>query len=166
MGCRARYLDGVAPAYRAPIHPVRGQILSLRTGTDQPFRHTIYTDGLYLVPRAHGRLVVGATVEEVGFRDEVTVGGLIQLFNGALELAPRLKTYPVESVWSGLRPVAKDGWPVLGATGTPGLYIASGHGRNGILLAPLTADLMTETILNNNVPTIMKPFLPTRFYQP
>ncbi len=164
MGCRARYLEGVAPAHRVPVRPVRGQILSLRAGADPPFRHTIYTGGVYLVPRADGRLVVGATVEEAGFRDEVTVGGVMHLLQGALELAPGLKTYPLESTWSGLRPVAKDGWPVLGATGTPGLYAASGHGRNGILLAPLTADLISEAILYDRVPPIMKPFLPTRFY--
>ncbi len=164
MGCRARYLDGVPPRHRVPVRPVRGQILALRAGAESPFRHTIYTGDVYLVPRADGRLIVGATVEEAGFRNEVTVGGVMQLLHGALELAPGLKSYPVESTWSGLRPVTEDGWPVLGATGTPGLYAATGHGRNGILLSPLTAELIAETILNGRVPPIMKPFLPTRFY--
>ena len=164
MGCRARYLEGIASAHRIPIRPVRGQILALRTGAATPFKHTIYTGGAYLVPRADGRLIVGATVEEAGFRDEVTLGGVMQLFRSALELAPGLKSWPLDSTWSGLRPVARDGWPVLGAMGTPGLYAASGHGRNGILLAPLTGDLIAEAILHDRVPPIMRPFLPDRFY--
>ena len=164
MGCRARYLEGIAAAHRIPIRPVRGQILALRTGAATPFKHTIYTGGAYLVPRSDGRLIVGATVEEAGFRDEVTLGGVMQLFRSALELAPGLKSWPLDSTWSGLRPVARDGWPVLGAMGTPGLYAASGHGRNGILLAPLTGDLIAETILHERVPPIMRPFLPDRFY--
>ena len=163
MGCRARYLEGIATAHRIPIRPVRGQILALRTGAATPFKHTIYTGGAYLVPRSDGRLIVGATVEEAGFRDEVTLGGVMQLFRSALELAPGLKSWPLDSTWSGLRPVARDGWPVLGAMGTPGLYAASGHGRNGILLAPLTGDLIAETILHERVPPIMRPFLPDRF---
>ena len=164
MGCRARYLEGIAAAHRIPIRPVRGQILALRTGAATSFKHTIYTGGVYLVPRSDGRLIVGATVEETGFRDEVTLGGVMQLFRGALELAPGLKSWPLDSTWSGLRPVARDGWPVLGATGSPGLYAASGHGRNGILLAPLTGDLIAEAILHERVPSIMRPFLPDRFY--
>lgn len=164
MGCRARYLDGVSPAHRIPVRPVRGQILALRAGTDPPFRHTIFTREVYLVPRSDGRLIVGATVEEAGFRDEVTLGGVMELFRGALELAPGLKSWPLESTWSGLRPVARDGWPVLGATGTPGLFAATGHGRNGILLAPLTGELLADAILHDRVPSIMRPFLPDRFY--
>ncbi len=164
MGCRARYLEGIAAVHRIPIRPVRGQILALRTGAATPFKHTIYTGGVYLVPRSDGRLIIGATVEEAGFRDEVTLGGVMQLFRSALELGPGLKSWPLDSTWSGLRPVARDGWPVIGAMGTPGLYAASGHGRNGILLAPLTGDLIAEAILHDRVPPIMRPFLPDRFY--
>lgn len=164
MGCRARYLDGIAPTDRIPVRPVRGQILALKAGTAPPFHHTIYTSAAYLVPRSDGRLIIGATVEEAGFRDEVTLGGVMQLFRDALELAPGLKSWALDSTWSGLRPVARDGWPVLGATGTPGLFAASGHGRNGILLAPLTGDLLAEAILHGRVPSIMRPFLPDRFY--
>lgn len=164
MGCRARYLDGVSPVHRIPVRPVRGQILALRAGAAPPFHHTIYTSGVYLVPRSDGRLIVGATVEEAGFRNEVTLGGVMQLFRDALELAPSLKSWALDSTWSGLRPVARDGRPVLGATGTPGLYTASGHGRNGILLAPLTGELIAEAILHDRVPSIMRPFLPDRFY--
>ena len=164
MGCRARYLAGNTAAHRIPIRPVRGQILALRKGAATPFKHIIYTGGVYLVPRSDGRLIVGATVEEAGFRDEVTLGGIMRLFKGALELAPGLRSWSLDSTWSGLRPVARDGWPVLGAMGTPGLYAASGHGRNGILLAPITGDLIAEAILHERVPTIMRPFLPDRFY--
>ena len=164
MGCRARYLDGIAPAGRIPVRPVRGQILALRAGAAPPFHHTIYTSGVYLVPRSDGRLIIGATVEEAGFRDEVTLSGVMQLFRDALELAPGLKSWTLDSTWSGLRPVARDGWPVLGPMRTPGLFAATGHGRNGILLAPLTGDLLAEAILHGQVPSIMVPFLPDRFY--
>lgn len=165
-GSWARYLDGVPNTVRPPIRPVHGQILSLATGDAWPFRHTIYSSKTYLVPRSNGRLLIGATVEESGFRKEVTVEGILQLFHGALRLAPALRSYPFEATWSGLRPTTSDGLPILGPTAVKGLYLATGHYRNGILLAPITGDLMADMIENQSIPSLMKPFLPDRFYKP
>lgn len=165
-GSWARYLDGVPNTVRPPIRPVHGQILSLATGDAWPFRHTIYSSKTYLVPRSNGRLLIGATVEESGFRKEVTVEGILQLFHGALRLAPALRSYPFEATWSGLRPTTSDGLPILGPTAVQGLYLATGHYRNGILLAPITGDLMADMIENQSIPSLMKPFLPDRFYKP
>ena len=120
----------------------------------------------YLVPRSNGRLLIGATVEESGFRKEVTVEGILQLFHGALRLAPALRSYPFEATWSGLRPTTSDSLPILGPTAVQGLYLATGHYRNGILLAPITGDLMADMIENQSIPSLMKPFLPDRFYKP
>ena len=165
-GSWARYLDGVPNTVRPPIRPVHGQILSLATGDAWPFRHTIYSSKTYLVPRSNGRLLIGATVEESGFRKEVTVEGILQLFHGALRLAPALRSYPFEATWSGLRPTTSDSLPILGPTAVKGLYVATGHYRNGILLAPITGDLMADMIENQSIPSLMKPFLPDRFYKP
>ena len=165
-GSWARYLDGVPNTVRPPIRPVHGQILSLATGDAWPFRHTIYSSKTYLVPRSNGRLLIGATVEESGFRKEVTVEGVLQLFHGALRLAPALRSYPFEATWSGLRPTTSDSLPILGPTAVKGLYLATGHYRNGILLAPITGDLMADMIENQSIPSLMKPFLPDRFYKP
>ena len=165
-GSWARYLDGVPNTVRPPIRPVHGQILSLATGDAWPFRHTIYSSKTYLVPRSNGRLLIGATVEETGFRKEVTVEGVLQLFHGALRLAPALRSYPFEATWSGLRPTTSDSLPILGPTAVKGLYLATGHYRNGILLAPITGALMADMIENQSIPSLMKPFLPDRFYKP
>lgn len=164
-GSWARYMAGIPDSFRPPIRPVHGQMLALATGDDKPFRHTIYTGKIYLVPRANGRLLVGATVEEKGFRKEVTVEGVLNLMQGALRLAPSLKSFPLEATWSGLRPKSTDGLPILGPTSIPGLYMATGHYRNGILLAPITGDLITEVIEGRSIPDSIKPFLPDRFYQ-
>jgi glycine oxidase len=163
-GSWARYLDGVPSSVRPPIRPVHGQILSLATGGAWPFRHTIFTSKTYLVPRSNGRLIVGATVEEPGFRKEVTVDGILQLLHGALRLAPSLRAFPLEATWSGLRPAAEDHLPVLGPTSVKGYHLATGHYRNGILLAPITGDLMVDLIENQSIPSLMQPFLLDRFY--
>jgi len=101
-------------------------------------------------------LLVGATVEAPGFRHEVrrnaTVAGTLQLLNAACQLLPDLKDAPILDQWAGLRPGTPDGLPILGSTPIKNLYVATGHYRNGILLAPITAKLMTDCILNGVEP--------------
>lgn len=145
-----------------PIVPVRGQVLALQSGPSAPIRHTIYGHSRYLVPRAGGQIVVGATEEHVGFDTGTTAAGVESLLSAAAALVPALSAAPVESVWSGLRPVSADGLPLLGRVpGWQNVHVATGHGRNGILLTPLTGKFMAEHILDATPPP--PAFDPARF---
>ncbi len=145
-----------------PIQPLRGQILAL--GPCQPIllRHTLYTHGAYLVPRSDGRIVAGATEESVGFETQTTAYGMASLRANAEELIPALSNWPLQSAWTGLRPLSVDGLPLLGRVPRWGnIHIAAGHGRNGILLAPVTAALMADSILHDA--KLPEAFDPARF---
>ena len=129
------------------IAPVRGQMLSFHPGR-KLFKLVIISPSGYLVPRADNRVLVGATVENVGFDKNVTTEGIEFLLKGAYELAPGLKSLEISEKWAGLRPCAADNLPVLGEDNAiSGLYVATAHYRNGILLAPITAKIMSEQIL-------------------
>lgn len=150
------------------IEPVRGQMLCFgpRPSFIQLFRHghVIYTPRGYVVPRRDGRLLFGATAENVGFNKAVTAAGLYSLISHALEIAPAIGELPLAETWAGLRPRAEDGHPVLGASEeVRGLYYATGHYRNGILLAPLTGQLIAELIVDGRPSPLLEPFTPERF---
>lgn len=151
------------PAIR--IEPVRGQMLCFDA---RPFlaRHVIYSPRGYLVPRMDGRLLAGSTTERAGFDKRVTAAGAHTILTHALEIAPALANLPLVDAWSGLRPRTVDDLPVLGAsTQTRGLFYAVGHYRNGILLAPITAELIAEEIMSGIAPPLMRPFTLERFHQ-
>ena len=134
------------PAEAAPpIRPVAGQMLQLRGGHLLP--HIVYGAQCYLIPRRDGRLLVGATVEEIGFEKRVTPQNTAHLLRAARALAPLVSEMPLEASWSGLRPTSTDGLPVLGRGPIENLVYATGHGRNGILLAPRTAELIVGEIM-------------------
>jgi glycine oxidase len=116
----------------------------------------------YLVPRADGRILCGSTMEEVGFEKAVTAGGLHHVLDLALEIAPALANAPIVETWSNFRPASPDGEPILGAGGVAGLFYATGHTRNGILLAPITADAVSAAILGEPPPVDLAPFSPAR----
>jgi glycine oxidase len=141
-----------------PIQPARGQLLSFHTQGDV-YRHILYAGKGYLTPWPNGEVVVGSTVEFVGFEKHVTVAGIEELLALARRLVPAVADRPLLRAWSGFRPWTPDELPYLGAVpGSPGLYIASGHGRNGILLAPITGKLMAE-LLQDQQPTLsLTPF--------
>jgi glycine oxidase len=123
-----------------PVEPVHGQLLALET-MPPLFRHVVDSPRCYLVPRACGRVIAGATVERTGERKAVTPWGLRRLIDGAVEIAPALEHAPLAEAWSGLRPGTPDGFPILGPDPEmPNLVYAAGHYRNGILLAPLTGE--------------------------
>lgn len=125
-----------------PVRPVRGQMLCLRPQT-LPSARVLESEEGYLVPRDDGRLLVGATVEEAGFERGVTAGGVRSLLDAALRLVPGLASAPVSESWAGFRPGTPDGLPILGEhPEVEGLFVATGHFRNGILLAPATARTM------------------------
>jgi len=152
------------------VEPVRGQMLCFRGSSPNSLRplmsgHVIYSPRGYLVPRRDGRLLAGATTERVGFDPSVTVAGRHILTSNAIEIAPAVTgELPLVEAWAGLRPRAADERPVIGASvAVPNLFYATGHYRNGILLAPLTATLIAEIIIAGRVPPLVAPFTPARF---
>lgn len=136
---------GLPDAATPPIRPVAGQMLQLRGG--HLLKHVVYGAHCYLIPRRDGRLLIGATVEEIGFEKRVTPENTARLLRAARELAPIVEEMPLETSWAGLRPVSADGLPILGGGPIDNLSYATGHGRNGILLAPRTAEMLADTLL-------------------
>lgn len=149
----------------ATIYPVRGQIISTQTRPPL-FRSIVFGAGGYVVTRPDGRALCGSTEERVGFRRGVTFGGLAQVLKIATRIAPSLKDASVEEHWSSFRPGTPDGLPLVGQTHAEGLFIASGHFRNGILLAPLTADLVCDAIGGRPLPERAEALSPRRFEEP
>ena len=117
----------------------------------------------YLVPRLDGRLVIGATVEERGFDERLTAGGLLALLDGAWRAVPTIEELPVAETWVGFRPGSRDDAPMLGPSGIDRLVVATGHHRNGILLTPVTAAVVSNYILSGRLSDIALPFSPERF---
>ncbi len=145
------------------VKPIRGQILSYRTAK-RLFQTVIYSPRGYLVPRLDGRILAGATVEDVGFDKSVTASGVDFLRDNALEIAPSLINLAPEESWAGLRPFAADGLPVLGAfPEIENLFVATAHYRNGILLAPKTAEILADRIVGNVESKYLKIYSPRRF---
>ena len=155
----------VPEAARVPVRPVKGQILRLRArrGAALPAQRVVRTPEVYAVPRADGRLVVGATVEEQGFDVAVTAGGVLELLRRAYEALPGIAELELVEARAGLRPAAPDNGPVVGATDVPGLVWATGHGRNGILLAPITGEAVAALLCGAEPPAQIAPFSPRRF---
>jgi glycine oxidase len=154
---------GTAALTGLPIRPVKGQTVRL-TATDDPIRHVIrgWVRGrqVYLVPRRDGEIVVGATEEERGHDTTVTAGGLLDLLRPAAELLPGIVEYPVAEILAGLRPGTPDNAPYLGRWGR--YVVAAGHHRNGVLLAPATADLIATLVATGATPPALRPFDPSR----
>jgi glycine oxidase len=131
-----------------PVKPVKGQILSLRALGKSPCQ-VLWSGECYLVPRPDGEIVLGATEEEGNYDLRPSVGGLNRLTEAALEVVPAVGGFSVDAFWAGLRPAAPDRYPIVGwAPGVDGLFVATAHYRNGILLGPLTGQRVAETILN------------------
>ncbi|GII22050.1 glycine oxidase ThiO [Planosporangium mesophilum] len=147
-----------------PVRPVKGQTVRLKAPAP-PVRHVIRgyarSRPVYLVPRHDGELVVGATEEERGADTTVTAGGVLDLLRPAAELLPGIVEYPVTEILAGLRPGTPDNAPILGAL-KDNLIIAAGHYRNGVLLTPVTADLVAELVATGVPPQEIEPFTPDR----
>jgi glycine oxidase len=163
-GAWSRGIGGLPPDRRPPVRPIKGQMLALRMDPAAPLlSHVLWAPGVYLVPRRDGRLIVGATVEEKGFDDTITAGGLLTLLEAAWRAIPAVEELPVDEIWVGHRPGSRDDAPILGPGPLAGLFYATGHHRNGILLAPVTADAMARLILDDVVEPAIKPFGLERF---
>jgi glycine oxidase len=146
----------------APVHPVRGQMLALRSTTVQ-LKKVLRSQHGYLVPRRDGRIIAGSTLEDAGFVKKVTPEGIRQILDAALELAPALADAKIVEEWCGLRPGTPDQLPIIGPTDVPGLWLATGHYRNGILLAPATAKIMRDWIVTGKSNFKAESFSPLRF---
>ena len=154
-------IDGVSAT--VPVRPVRGQLLHLGwTGT--PLRRVTWSSRCYLVPWEDGSLLVGATVEDAGFDERTTVAGVRELLEAVSEIVPRAWTAGFLGARAGLRPATTDELPVIGpSTVMPNLMYATGHYRNGVLLAPLTARLVADAMLENRIDPLLAPVSPARF---
>jgi glycine oxidase len=159
-GCFSANIQGVA-AY-APVRPAKGQMVALRAD-DLRIERVLWSEKIYLVPRNDGRILAGATVEYTGFEKGLTAGGLEKILAGAIELSPGLAGSRVEETWAGLRPDSPDHLPILGPTDIDGLLIATGHFRGGILLTPITAQLVREWVTEQRVTVDWDRFSPMRF---
>lgn len=168
-GCWSAILPGVPAEARPPVRPVKGQILRLRPADPNAPRMSCTVRGLrrgrsiYAVPRRDGRVVVGATVEEKGWDTAVTAGAVRELLEDATEVLPALGELELAETLARLRPGTPDNGPIIGPSALPGLVLAAGHYRNGILLAPLTADAIAAVVAGEAMPAAAEPFTARRF---
>jgi glycine oxidase len=166
-GAWAAEVAGI-PAYAAaPVRPVKGQTLRLRLPGPSRLQHVVRGSvrgyPIYVVPRADGRIVVGASVEEVGFDSRPRAGAIYELLRDAQTLLPELGEAEFEEVCTGFRPGSPDNAPIIGSTPLAGLVHATGHYRNGILLTPITADSVAGLLAEGQLPASVAPFAPSRF---
>jgi glycine oxidase len=162
VNCAGAWAGQIGP-HAFPARPVKGQMLCVALPEKNLVRHVVRTPDVYLIPRSDGRLVIGATLEEAGF-DKQTVPATIQkLRQAAIDLVPKLADARMLEAWAGLRPGTPDKLPILGETSTPGYFAATGHFRDGILLAPVTARVMGQVISGQKEEFDLKAFGPGRF---
>lgn len=156
-------IPGLDGWLRPLVRPVKGQILALRMPSPDFLVHMLKTPDVYMAPKSDGRLVIGATVEEVGFNRDFTAGAGYELLKGAWRAMPSVYELPIDEMWCGFRPGSRDNAPLLGETGVEGFYVATGHYRNGIVNTPITAKYMSELILDGNRPELLLKLSPGRF---
>jgi glycine oxidase len=163
-GAWSRGIEGLPPALRPPVRPVKGQMIALQMDPLAPcISHVIRAHNVYLVPRRDGRLIIGATTEERGFDATLTAGGVLALLEAAWRLVPSIEELPITEMWVGHRPGSRDDAPILGPGPIDGLVYATGHHRNGILLAPVTASMIARVVLEGVVDSTITPFGLERF---
>jgi len=159
-GSFAASIEGVARY--APTHPVRGQMVALRTDQFE-ISHVLRSERGYIVPREGGWCVAGSTLENAGFEKKITPQGIGKILAAAVEIIPALANSAILETWSGLRPDTPDHLPSIGPTDVEGLLIATGHFRNGILLAPITARLIADWLTSRRTSVSWDAFSPMRF---
>ena len=162
-GVWSRELEGLEPEAMPPVRPVKGQMIQMRRKRPFDLQHVVRGPEAYLAPKSNGRIVMGATSEEMGFDTTVTAGGLYDLLEGGWEVVPGIRDLPVEETWAGLRPASRDHAPLLGSTAAPGIVMATGHYRHGILLTPITAKEIARLLRTGETSDWIQPFSPFRF---
>jgi len=147
-----------------PVRPLKGQALALRTTPQSgSLSHVVWTEQVHLAPKSNGTLIVGATMEEAGFNPAITAGGALMLLEGVHRALPSSEEMEIEAIWSGFRPTTEDDAPILGVTPVPGLLVATGHHRNGILLVPATATAIEQLVISGTMTGAAQPFGLDRF---
>lgn len=162
VNCAGAWSGQIGP-HAFPTRPVKGQMLCLVAPSRTLLKHVIRTSQAYLIPRSDGRIIVGTTVEEAGFDKRTDVDTIQRLHRAGIVLVPELRNAKILEDWAGLRPGTPDSLPILGPTATPGYYVATGHFRDGILLAPITAQVMAQVITEDNCTHDLSPLSPARF---
>jgi glycine oxidase len=160
INCAGAWAGTIAPC-EFPIRPIKGQMLAVVEGPD--LQHVVRSPMVYLVPRSDGRLIIGSTLEDVGYRKDTDVTTLQRLFEAAVQLVPGVAKSRRHEAWAGLRPATPDELPILGETAVSGYFIATGHYRDGILLAPATATVMSNIVIGESPRLDLSPFSPQRF---
>lgn len=178
VNCAGAWAGQISGPFKLPIRPIKGQMLdilpesaftfyraanSTREETTALLHHVVRAPGVYLVPRSDGRITIGSTLEDIGFDKRVQSEVIQKLHQAAANLLPEAGEAKIHEAWAGLRPGSPDNLPLLGQTGIDGYYVASGHFRDGILLAPITARLMTQVIRGEQPEFDLSPFSPLRF---
>lgn len=150
-----------------PLVPRKGQMLSVLVPSDRadnlPLRQVLFGEEIYIVPRQDGRIIIGATSEDVGFTAHNTLQGVDRLMNNAIRLFPSLQDFPIHETWWGFRPATPDELPILGASNDANLTLATGHYRNGILLTPITAKLIADLVWHQQADNLLASFSWQRF---
>jgi glycine oxidase len=162
VNCAGAWSGQIGP-HRFPTRPVKGQMLCLASASRELLKHVIRSPEVYLIPRSDGRILAGASVEEAGFDKRTDPATMQRFHRAAVALVPELRNARILEDWAGLRPGTPDALPILGATATPGYYVATGHFRDGILLAPITAEVMTAVLEGRTPEHDLSPFSSSRF---
>ena len=167
VNCAGAWASQIKP-FAVPTRPVKGQVVCLVPAANAHaagplIRHVVRAPEVYIVPRTDGRLLLGSTMEEAGFDKRVDPDTVQRLHQAAVQVVPEIAQMRIHEAWAGLRPGSPDDLPILGATSLPGYYVATGHYRDGILLAPVTALVMTQLLTGRKPDFDLKPFSPQRF---
>jgi len=162
VNCAGAWSGQIGP-HAFPTRPVKGQMLCLASPSRNLLKHVVRSPEVYLIPRSDGRIIVGTTVEEAGFDKRTDVATIQRLHRAAVAMVPELRNAKILEDWAGLRPGTPDALPILGATSTPGYCVATGHFRDGILLAPVTARVMADIIEGKSPDHNLTSFSPARF---
>jgi glycine oxidase len=162
-GCWSKQISGIPKDLLPPVRPVKGQIITLREDDLCSFAHVIRAPDAYLVPKGDGRIVLGASEEDMGFDTTITAGAVYRLLERGWRAVPSIYDLTIQEIIAGLRPGSRDHDPIVGKTRMEGLYYATGHYRHGILLTPATALEVSDLILEGRSSKIFASFGPTRF---
>jgi glycine oxidase len=161
-GCFSARIEGAAEY--APVSPAKGQMIALRSESVE-IERILWLEHKYLVPRSDGRIIAGSTIERTGFDHAVTAGGVQLILREVMKMVPGLETSRIEETWAGLRPDSPDHLPIIGPTDVEGLLMATGHFRSGVLLAPVTARMIREWVIAENVSVDWDRVSPMRFLE-
>lgn len=157
-------IPGIPEQLLPPVFPMKGQVTCLQMDPRQPLlRHVVWTPQVYLVPRAEGYLIIGATLEDKGFDENLTAGGILHLLRETWEALPGIDELPLLESCTSFRPTSRDDAPILGASGIKGLTYATGQHRHGILMTPLIAQAVADYMRTGALPSVATPFTMQRF---